>query len=128
MLPATQDRVPEHTKGYVNARIEREATASIAHALRTGTIDERIGALDREWDTERTLQTNFAIVSLVGLALALRDKRWLALTAGAAGFMVQHALQGWCPPLALFRRLGFRDAGEIERERMALKALRGDTA
>lgn len=128
MLPATQDRVPAHTKDYVNARIQREAVASIAQALRTGTIDERLAALDREWDTERTLQTNFAIVSLVGLALARRDRRWLALTAGAACFMVQHALQGWCPPLALFRRLGFRDAGEIERERMALKALRGDAA
>lgn len=128
MLPATQDRVPQHTKSHVNARIERETVASIAEAVRTGTIDRRLAELDREWDTERTLQTNFAVVSLLGLALSRRDRRWLALAAGASCFMVQHALQGWCPPLALFRRLGFRDAGEIERERMALKALRGDPA
>jgi hypothetical protein len=39
---------------------------------------------------------------------------------------MQHALQGWCPPLPLLRRLGVRTQQEIERERYALKALRGD--
>ena len=41
-------------------------------------------------------------------------------------FLLQHALQGWCPPLPLFRRLGVRTAREIARERYALQALRGD--
>ena len=40
--------------------------------------------------------------------------------------MIQHALQGWCPPLAVLRRLGFRTAKEINEERFALAALRGD--
>jgi hypothetical protein len=39
---------------------------------------------------------------------------------------MQHALQGWCPPVPLLRRLGFRTSFEIEEERQALKALRGD--
>ena len=43
-----------------------------------------------------------------------------------AGFLLQHAVQGWCPPLPVFRRLGFRTQTEIEEERYALKALRGD--
>ena len=38
----------------------------------------------------------------------------------------RHAVKGWCPPVPLFRRLGVRTCGEIERERYALKALRGD--
>jgi hypothetical protein len=42
------------------------------------------------------------------------------------GFFMQHALQGWCPPLPVFRRLGFRTQYEIEQERYALKAIRGD--
>jgi hypothetical protein len=41
-------------------------------------------------------------------------------------FFAQHALQGWCPPVPVMRRLGVRTAREIERERYALKALRGD--
>jgi hypothetical protein len=42
------------------------------------------------------------------------------------GFFMQHALSGWCPPLPVLRRLGFRTQYEIEQERYALKALRGD--
>jgi len=37
-------------------------------------------------------------------------------------------LQGWCPPLPVLRRLGFRTAFEIDYDRYALKALRGDFA
>jgi hypothetical protein len=35
-------------------------------------------------------------------------------------------VQGWCPPLPVFRRLGIRTASEIDYERYALKSLRGD--
>ncbi len=41
-------------------------------------------------------------------------------------FLFQHAVQGWCPPVPVLRRLGFRTTYEIDRERYALKALRGD--
>jgi hypothetical protein len=40
--------------------------------------------------------------------------------------LLLHAVQGWCPPVPLFRRLGFRTSAEIHQERYALKALRGD--
>ncbi|HEV2173318.1 MAG TPA: hypothetical protein VGR71_07115, partial [Nitrospira sp.] len=43
-----------------------------------------------------------------------------------AGFLLQHAVQGWCPTISLFRRLGVRTTQEIDHERYALKALRGD--
>ncbi|MGZ9034440.1 MAG: hypothetical protein ACXW25_08545 [Rhodospirillales bacterium] len=81
------------------------------------------------WDIERALEANAAGVSLLGLMLAITvDRKWLALPAAVAGFLMQHALQGWCPPIELFRRLGVRTAREIARERYALKALRGDFA
>jgi hypothetical protein len=54
------------------------------------------------------------------------DRRFLLLPAAVLTFFAQHALQGWCPPIPLFRRLGVRTAREIERERYAIKALRGD--
>jgi DNA-binding transcriptional ArsR family regulator len=41
-------------------------------------------------------------------------------------FLFQHATQGWCPPLPLFRKRGVRTRKEIEREKYALKALRRD--
>lgn len=39
---------------------------------------------------------------------------------------LQHAVQGWCPPVPVFRRLGIRTAREIDLERYGLKAIRGD--
>jgi hypothetical protein len=54
------------------------------------------------------------------------NKRWLALPALVLAFLFQHAVQGWCPPIALFRRLGARTRKEIDVEKYALKFLRGD--
>jgi len=41
-------------------------------------------------------------------------------------FLFQHSVQGWCPPLPVFRRLGVCTRSEIDQEKFALKALRGD--
>jgi hypothetical protein len=38
-------------------------------------------------------------------------------------FLLQHALQGWCPPLPILRRMGVRTRGEIDQEKYELKAL-----
>ena len=130
MLPTTTDRVPQATDEELNERIRRQTEASIArHAGSREDIERRLAELDREWDIERTLEANAASISLVGIALAaIVSRRFLILPAAVAGFLLQHALQGWCPPLPLFRRLGIRTQAEIEEERHALKALRGDYA
>ncbi len=36
------------------------------------------------------------------------------------------AVQEWCPPVPVFRRLGVRTCQEIDEEKYALKILRGD--
>lgn len=132
MLPETATRVERHTDERVNERIRGETEKRIAAYRgtdKTPLIDRRLAELDREWDVERMLQTNFALLSLAGLFLSAKvDKRWLALALAVPAFMVQHALQGWCPPLAVLRRLGYRTSKEIGEERFALKALRGDFA
>lgn len=129
MLPSTVDRVPRNTAPHVNARIRRQIEENVARYAAEGraSIDRRLAELDREWDVERLLETNASIASLVGLTLgATVDRKWFLLPATVAGFLLQHAVQGWCPPLPLFRRLGIRTASEIDYERYALKALRGD--
>jgi hypothetical protein len=130
MLPSTTDRVLHATDAELNERIRQETAASIArHAVSRADIDRRLSELDREWDIERTLEANAASVSLIGIALSVAvSRRFLLLPAAVAGFLLQHALQGWCPPLPLFRRMGIRTQAEIEQERHALKALRGDYA
>jgi hypothetical protein len=129
-LPTTTERVTARTSTKVNQRIAEEAAVRLAwHAENPERIAHRLAELEREWDIERVLEANAASISLIGLALgASVDRRFFALPGIVAGFLLQHALQGWCPPLPLFRRLGVRTQTEIEEERHALKALRGDYA
>jgi hypothetical protein len=129
MFPRTVSRVPNQTSESVNRRIRHQAERRIEQVKRAGSaaIDRRLQELDAEWDIERTLEANAATASLIGVTLgATVDRRWFALPAVVGAFLLQHAVQGWCPPLPVFRRLGFRTASEIDYERYALKALRGD--
>jgi hypothetical protein len=120
--------VPEDSAEHVNAEIRRRTDESVlSYAEHSVEIDDRLWELDNEWDIERTLEANAAAFSLLGLTLALTvDRRWLALPIGVAAFLLQHVVQGWCPPVPVFRRLGFRTVAEIDEERYALKVLRGD--
>lgn len=128
-IPATMERVERHTAPAVQQRIRKRARQRV-HGLAGAPPHEltrRIEQLEREWDIERWLETNAATVSLIGLALgSFVDRRWFALPAVVAGFLLQHAIQGWCPPLPLFRRMGVRTAAEIHDEIVELRRLRGD--
>ncbi|MGE3262724.1 MAG: DUF2892 domain-containing protein [Bacteriovoracia bacterium] len=127
-LPTTEGRVPANTSAAVNARIESD-TLKRLDAIGTDPekIEVRLQEIEQEWDIERILEANAAAATLVGVSLgATVSKRWLLLPALVAGFLFQHAVQGWCPPLPILRRLGFRTAREIENERTILKSRRGD--
>ena len=129
MIPATTERVTLHTPAHVNEEIRGRIEENVALYGAAGpeAIERRLAELDREWDIERTLEANAATVSLAGLALgAFVDRRLFIIPTLVAGFLLQHAVQGWCPPVTFFRRRGFRTASEIDYERYALKALRGD--
>lgn len=129
MIPSTVDRVTLQTDDAVNERIRRQIEQNVAlyQNASPAAIEARLEELDHEWDIERTLEANAATASLIGLTLGLTvNRKWLFLPGAVAAFLLQHAVQGWCPPLPVFRRLGVRTASEIEYERYALKALRGD--
>ncbi len=128
IIPSSAERVPRHTRHTVQERIRRCTVNNIAHSITSPEqIDSRLKKLDREWDTERTLELNASILAFSGVLLGkLVDRRWFYLSLGVTGFLAQHALQGWCPPLPVLRRLGVRTRKEIEQERSALKMIRGD--
>jgi hypothetical protein len=127
-LPDTSDRIHRNTPEAVNRRIAAETARRVAGLARNpGGIGARLRELDAEWDTERVLEANAATLALAGTLLGLLgDRRFLAVPVVVTSFLLQHALQGWCPPLPLIRRAGVRTAREIETERAALKAMRGD--
>ena len=123
------DRVRQASSAATNARVDAEIRSRVRQLATEdpAVLDGRIQELDREWDTERYLETLAPTLSLTGIALAARgDRRWLLGPAVVLSFLLQHAVQGWCPPIPILRRLGVRTRKEIERERYALKAIRGD--
>jgi hypothetical protein len=128
MTATTVDRVPRHTAEDVNRRIRRATEQRVRqYAANPVGIDRRLRELDEEWDIERVLETNASALAFTGVALGTTvDKRWLVLPGLVSAFLFQHAVQGWCPPIPILRRLGYRTAREIDIERVALKALRGD--
>lgn len=123
------DRVRANTSEEVNRRIDLGIDAGVREYARRSPEDitRRIDELDREWDMERLLETNASALALTGLVLGVtHSKRWLIVPGVVMSFLLQHAVQGWCPPVPLFRRLGVRTREEIDREKYALKVLRGD--
>ena len=112
MIPTTI-RVEQHTDEAVNERIRRQTAQRISFVGRQGRdeISRRLEELDQEWDME----ANAASIALLGLGLgALVSRRFFVLPGVVAGFLLQHAVQGWCPPVPIFR-LGLSDS---ERNRL----------
>ncbi|MEW6704794.1 MAG: hypothetical protein AB1430_08085 [Pseudomonadota bacterium] len=125
------DRIRRRTAREVLRRIDNATVAELSRCAEAGpaATSERLRRLDREWDADRVLEAEAATMGLLGLALGKAlGPRWAALSGVAAVAVLVQALTGRYPLMPLFRRLGVRTGREIERERYALKALRGDFA
>lgn len=131
MDTSSTGRVPASTPPHVNEKLLAATRANIArHGADDDAIARRLEALDREWDVERVTMLSATIDAFVTLGVGWwRGRRWLAgglLFLGAS--TLAHTILGQCPSLPIYRRLGFRTRREIDWERYALKALRGDFA
>lgn len=128
-MSADTDPVRGHAGEKATRRLDRERLNRIRRfaTAPSAEVTEHLADLDKEWDIERRLEANAASIMLISTALAAtHSKRWLILSAVVPGFLLQHAIQGWCPPIEVFRRLGARSRNEIDAERTSIKALRGD--
>jgi hypothetical protein len=127
-VPQSTERVRSRTSAQVNRDILIQTEGRIRYyADHPDDIDARLNELDEEWDIERLLETNASLLALSGIVLGVTvGKRFLLLSAAVLAFLCQHAVEGWCPPMPVLRRLGVRTQTEIEYERYALKLLRGD--
>ena len=90
-------------------------------------ISKRIEELDQE----RTLDQTMALyASGIGLGTVLFSflggRKWLVVTGAVLGLLLKHSLEGTSPTVPLLRKLGVRTRSEIDREKYALKILRGD--
>jgi hypothetical protein len=129
IMTTQKDRVEKNSPDTINQDIENGIRENIQHYANAdkAALSERITKLEKEWYMDRLLITNASALAGMGVLLAATvHKRWLILPSVVLTFLLQHGLQGWCPPLPLFRKLGVRSFKEIDRERFALKYLRGD--
>ena len=121
------DKVREYTSKDINTEIDQEIEENVEfYSIQNPvTINRRIKELDEEWDIERVLELNASTLILTGIILgAFSSKKWLLLSGLVTTFLAQHALQGWCPPLEVLRRLRIRTRKEIDMEKhFLIKAL-----
>ena len=123
MMQSTFDRVRKSTPDTINQKIDQKTQQNIQYYSMQNdmVIKSRIKELDREWDIERVLALNASLFALTGVILgATVNKKWLILPTVVTAFLAQHAIQGWCPPLPLFRKTGIRSRKEIDHERYSL--------
>lgn len=129
IFPPTSRRVFLRTDPLTNAEIRNQTirNLNIFKNCNESEMTERIRKLNEEWDTERVLEVNAALLIMLSSYLGIKTSRiWFLITGTVAVFMLQHAFWGWCPPMPIIRKWGVRTAEEISAEKIALKLMRGD--
>jgi hypothetical protein len=129
IFPDSASRVRISTSKKNNDKIDAQMEEIVSKYITASKSDisKRIQELNKEWDTERVLEANASALIFIGTLLGFLVNVWLFVICGFISFyLLTHALQGWCPPLPIIRRLGIRTVYEICTEKMILKYLRGD--
>jgi hypothetical protein len=126
----SSDAVRTHTPDGVNRRIDERVERCVRHMaeqMDRSAISQYLEKLEHEWDLNRVVTVGASAVSVLGLALGWKSGRgWRVLSGVAAGLLLQHGVFGFGPLAELVRALGVRTRREIDLEKFALKALRGD--
>ena len=98
------DRVRKNLLSKLNIKVEKDIIAVINNLKDKSpeVIHQRILEIETEWSIERRIETFASMLLLTSSILALtKDKKWAYLTGNVAAFLLQHGIQGWCPPLPL---------------------------
>lgn len=124
------DAARSHVPDEVNKGIDTHVEACVRHMAQQdrAEITRYLLKLEKEWELNRVVSVVGAVLALAGAGLAGRQGGAGRLLGGvAAGLLLQHGLLGFSPLGSLVRRLaGVRTRREIDLEKFALKALRGD--
>lgn len=124
-----KDLVRARTPSAINSQIDRE-TLEVLECFRSATpedVELRIRRLEREWDLDRAADVAGGALAVIGLLLGIRRPRWMTVPVAVQALLLLKASPTHVDPVTLaLRVIGFRSTREIEREKFALKVLRGD--
>ena len=128
MVANTETQVEKNTPREINERVSQRFQRNIEyHILHPEEIGRRLRELDAEWDVNRCLKVGASGLSILGILSAIAGrKKGLLYSLIAQMYLLQHAIEGRCSPVSVLRQLGIRTQKEIEAERNALMAIRGD--
>ena len=120
------DIVLETTLEETN-EIEKDIQENINHYYHDqDKIETRLAVLDQEMDLETYLQNESTALTIAGIVLGLTvSKKWLLLPL-VTSIIALNNINRKNAPLSFFRNMGLRSRLEIDKEKYALKALRGD--
>lgn len=121
---AVRAKTPEVINRRIDARVE-ETVSHLAERDRAAMTDH-LCRLDGEWDLERVVSVVAAVGVLGGVLIGGGRQAGRLLAGVVAGLLLQQGLWGTSPLAEAVRRLGVRTRREVDLERFALKALRGD--
>lgn len=126
MSDSQRDGSEEEITRRIDAKIEESIRFYAAQS--PDAIARRIEELDNECDVDGYLAMTAAGVGLGGIALSFLGggKKWLLVAGAFLGLLLKQALHGTSPAMPLLRKFGVRTRAEIDREKYALKILRGD--
>jgi hypothetical protein len=128
-IAPTATRVQANTSHAINQRLSQQTERRVNEAVQQSAhgIDQKLQTLRSEFDVERAIEIEAPSMIAAGIAAGTWvDKRFIAVSAFAAGMLLLHSAQGWYPLLPIFRRAGLRATREIADEAYALKRARGD--
>jgi hypothetical protein len=90
-------------------------------------VDDRLAHLDREWNVGRVTKVALAFVILFGTGLTLLfGWGWVLLPLAGGLCLLQYLFSRHSWLGRIVQEMGYRTSSEIEQEKLALKALRGD--
>jgi hypothetical protein len=90
-------------------------------------ITERLNEIVDEWSAGRVTKAVIGLSIVAGMVLAALANPWWLILPFVGGLFLLQYLFGRSSWLAdLFQLMGFRSGTEIDHEKFALKALRGD--
>lgn len=125
MISDTNSASSTQNSDLMDAKIEE--TIRFYATQSPEAISRRLEELDRERDLDQTMALAASGVGLGTLLFSfIGGRKWLLLTATVLGFWLKHSMDGTSPAVPLLRKRGVRTRSEIDREKYALKILRGD--
>jgi hypothetical protein len=111
----------------------READRPTARSIRfyathsSDLLNQRLKQLESETPIESIIHQNGGLLTIAGLILFLiRRRRWWIVPLTMATLQLQFSCTNRGPLVSFLRRRGLRSRREIEGEKLALRALRGD--